>query len=88
MAESIRGQLAAYASCYSHSRLSTSGSKSVLVPLVLRVRAAGLVYEDSVEWSFGVGAEDGPVEAFAMRTVADLGAWALVVCIGRVCPSV
>lgn len=50
--------------------------KSILCPLVLRVRAAGLVYEDAVEWEVGAGGDDddGPVEAFAMRTVADLGA--------------
>lgn len=73
MAESIRGQLAAYESYYSDMG-SSSSSKSVLVPLALRVRAAGVVYDDTVEWEVGVGAGDGPVETFAMRTVADLGA--------------
>lgn len=55
------------------------GGSTLLAPLSLRVRAAGLVYEDTVEWDvFGGGQDAGGIgvgapEAFAMRTVADLG---------------
>jgi hypothetical protein len=73
VAESVRAQLAAY-TCL-HGNSSSKASASVLCPLALRVRGAGLVYEDTVEWDVmaeGGEAGDAP-ERFAMRTVADLG---------------
>lgn len=71
VAQSIREQLAAYD--YALCMGGGSGA-SVLAPLSLRVRAAGLLYEDTVEWDVFGGESDGnSPEAFAMRTVADLG---------------
>jgi hypothetical protein len=85
VAQSIRAQLAAYAYA-SHLQAAGQGptqsggggggpSSSVLVPLALRVRGAGLVYEDTVEWDVGAAAAEAgnAPERFAMRTVADLG---------------
>lgn len=72
VALSIREQLAAYD--YYALGIGGGSAASVLAPLSLRVRAAGLVYEDTVEWDvFGGEVGGSAPEAFAMRTVADLG---------------
>ncbi len=72
VAASIRAQLAAYA-CLHGEASASSPPPSVLCPLALRVRGAGLVYEDTVEWDVMAGAGGDAPERFAMRTVADLG---------------
>ena len=77
VAQSIREQLAAYDYALGMGGGiggSAAAPASVLAPLSLRVRAAGLVYEDTVEWDVLGGEAGGSApEAFAMRTVADLG---------------